>query len=149
MSSGSRAAWSRARSRSGDRRISVLVLAVCLSLVAACGSDEVYGDEVVLTGPVVLDCNQKCQDYGSCGVAKDSDEQVLLLGAYPAFAHVSTVEFKGLMTRTQVEVQESKVVTGILQRTGEEVEIRFYLVRQPEADVTGWIPGFCIVGPKE
>ncbi len=103
----------------------------------------------MLTGPVVLDCNQECQDYGSCGVTKDSDEQVLLLGAYPAFPHVSTVEFKGLMTGMRVEVQESKVVTGILQRTGEEVEILFYLVLQPESDVTGWIPGFCIVGPKE
>jgi len=127
----------------------VFVLVVCLFLVAACGNDEVYGDEVTLTGSVFLDCSQKCQDYGSCGVAKDSDEQVLLLGAYPAFPNVSTVEFRGLMDRTQVEVQESDIVTGVLQRTGEEVEIRFYLVELEEAEVTGWIPGFCLAGPKE
>jgi hypothetical protein len=149
MSSGTWVSSSRAHRRSWDRRISVFVVTLCLSLLVACGSDEVYGDEVLLTGSVFLDCNQKCQDYGSCGVAKDTGEEVLLLGAYPAFPHVSTVEFKGLMPRTQVEVQESEIVTGILQRTGEEVEIRFYLVLQPEAEVTGWIPGFCIAGPKE
>jgi len=140
---------SRARRGVWDRRILVLVAVVGLSLLAACGSDEIYGDEVELTGSVFLDCNQKCQDYGSCGVAKDSDEQVLLLGAYPAFPHVSTVEFRGLMDRTQVEVEESEMITGILQRTGEEVEIRFYRVAQQEADVTGWIPGFCLAAPKE
>lgn len=129
--------------------MSALVLAVCLSFISACGTDEVHGDEEELSGVVSLDCNQECQDYGSCGVSKESEEKVLLLGAQPAFPHVSSVEFKGLVDRTQVEVQESQIVTGVLESTGEEVEIRFYLVQQQDVNVGGWVPGFCVVGPKE
>ncbi len=139
----------RARLCARHRRLSVLVLAMSLILAAACGSDQEYGDDVELSGGVFLDCNQECQDYGSCGVTKESGEKVLLIGAQPAFPHVSSVEFRGLVNRTQVEVQASEVVSGVLESTGEEVAIRFYLVQQPEADIEGWIPGFCVARSRE
>jgi len=135
--------------RRGMRCAPLFILIACLSLFAACGSDAVYGDEAVLTGTVDLDCSQECKDHGSCGIAEESRNEVLLLGDKPVFPHGDAAEFKGLVDGTQVEVQETKTVTGIVQRTGEKVEIRFYLVRQEMADITGWIPGFCIARSDE
>ncbi len=140
---------SRSRQRIRYTPLFAMALVVCLSLLAACGSDAVHGDEAVLTGTVSLDCNQQCKDYGSCGIAKESKNEVLLLGDKPVFPHGDAAEFKGLVDGTQVEVQETRVVTGIVQRTGEKVEIRFYLVQQETADITGWIPGFCIASSDE
>ena len=122
------------RSRTQGRRYPTAIAAVVLVLIlAACGGDLVRGDEAVLDGSVLLEC---------------SNEEVLLLGAMPAFPHVSTVEFKGMISGTPVDIQETKSVNGIVERTGEEVDIRFYLVNQPTADTGGWIPGFCIVKEK-
>ena len=137
------------RSRTQGRRYPTAIAAVVLVLIlAACGGDLVRGDEAVLEGSVLLECSQDCKDHGSCGIAEGSNEEVLLLGAMPAFPHVSTVEFKGMISGTPVDIQETKSVTGIVERTGEEVDIRFYLVNQPTADTGGWIPGFCIVKEK-
>ena len=125
------------------------ILMFCLSLFTACGNDAVYGDEAVLTGTVILDCSQECRDHGSCGVAEESNDEVLLIGDKPVFPHGDDAGFKGLVDGTEVEVEETKVVTGIVQRTGETVEISFYLVQQATAEITGWIPGFCIASSDE
>ena len=136
-------------SHSETRRSWFGIALVLLLLLVACGENMVRGDEALLEGTVILDCGQDCKDYGSCGRTADSDEEVLLLGSRPAFPHVSEVEFKGLMGGIAVEVQETKNVSGIIEGTGEEVEIRFYLVNQSQADMTGWIPGFCLVQSQE
>jgi hypothetical protein len=127
----------------------VIGLLSLLMLLTACGEEPVRGDEELLQGAVVLECSRDCQDHGSCGRTEESNQKVLLLGAEPAFPHVSNVEFKGLVDGTPVEVQDTQIIKGIVENTGEDVEIRFYQVYQPLADMTGWIPGFCLVKANE
>lgn len=127
----------------------MITVVLVVLILAACAGDLVRGDEAVLEGSVLLECSQDCRDHGSCGIAEESNDEVLLLGARPVFPNASAVEFKGMVSGTPVDIQETKSVTGIVERTGEEVDIRFYLVNQPTADTGGWIPGFCIVKDNE
>jgi hypothetical protein len=120
-----------------------------LAVLAACGSDAVFGDKAVLTGSVHVSCSKDCKDHGSCGTAEDTGEKVVFLGDQAAFPSASAAEFRGLVNGTAVEIVETKIVPGIVQDTWEEVEIRFYLVEQPLAELTGWVPGFCIANIEE
>ena len=126
----------------------IIVLLTLFSLVS-CGEEVVRGDEELLDGAAVLECSRDCQDHGSCGHTEESNQKVLLIGEKPSFPHVSNVEFKGLVDGTPVEVQDTQIINGIIENTGEEVEIRCYQVYQPLADMTGWIPGFCLVKASE
>jgi len=122
----------------------VLVLVIYLLSFNSCGSDAVYGDEAVLTGGVYLDCSKECRDHGSCGSSEETGKTIILLGASPAFPGVSTVGFRGLTDGSAVEVVDTKVVAGIEQRSGKDVQIRFYKVVGGSDDAEGWVPGFCI-----
>jgi len=131
-------------------RVSRFIVAmVCLSLLVACGSDAVHGDEAVLVGAVYLDCSEKCKEHGSCGSEKGTGREMVLLGALPAFPVVSAVAFEGMLDGAAVEVEDTRVVAGIEQNTGEEVQIRFYRVQDPAGAGGGWTPGFCIADVKE
>jgi hypothetical protein len=123
---------------------SVVFLVVCLLSFSSCGSDAVYGDEAVLTGGVYLDCSRECRDHGSCGASEETGKTIILLGASPAFAGVSAVDFQGLTDGSAVEVVDTKVVAGIEQRSRKDVQIRFYEVVGGSDDAGGWVPGFCI-----
>ncbi len=122
----------------------VLVLVIYLLSLSSCGNDAVYGDEAVLTGGVHVDCSKDCRDHGSCGASEETGETIILLGESPAFPGVSTVSFQGLTDGSAVEVVDTKVVAGIEQRSGKDVQIRFYNVIGGSDDTGGWVPGFCI-----
>jgi len=126
-----------------------LLLILVLPWLVACGPDKVYGDEVELEGEVVVDCGQDCRDHGSCGRVEETGQDVIMVGGEPAFPGVSSVEFRGLEEGSLVQVLSRRVVDGVEQRTGKEVQIRFYLVESESGRTIGWVPGFCVTAPSE
>lgn len=126
-----------------------LLLILVLPWLVACGPDKVYGDETVLEGQVVVDCSKACQDHGSCGRAEESGRNVIMVGGQPAFPGVSAVEFRGLEDGALVQVLDNRVVDGIEQSSGNEVQIQFYLVESVSGRTIGWVPGFCVTASAE
>lgn len=133
------------------KRTSLVVFSFLMiaGLLAACGSNLVYGDQAVLVGTVTLDCSKNCRDYGSCGPSQETGKNVILLGVEPAFPGVSSVAFEGLVAGTQVEILDTQVVEGVEQRSNEQLQIRFYAVKEADGVTAGWVPGFCIASSGE
>jgi hypothetical protein len=126
--------------------LSWILLAV---LLTSCGGKAVYGHEEVLIGQVHLNCGKECKVHGSCGVSQETKNEVVLLGAEPAFPVTGSVLFVGMEAGSAVDILDTIVVAGVEQRSKEAVEIRFYLVEDPGGESGGWVPGFCIASqPK-
>lgn len=114
-----------------------------LLVLISCNKEQVFGNQVVLSGDVFLVCGKECKIHGSCGSMASSKAEIVLLGEEPAFPGVSDVTFQGLEDGSGVQIVETRVVSGVEQNTNKPVEIRFYSVKD-QGETFGWVPGFCV-----
>ncbi len=121
----------------------LLLMGVLMSLTACSllgNNAPVLGDTADLQGQATVTCSTVCAERGQCGLAPDGSQVVLGGQAGP------TVENHDLRftVDTAVPILGSSVQKAKTVATGEEFDLRFYLVQRPADGVAGWVTGWCL-----